>query len=149
LFGAAGKRLLAAVKPSALIAVSGIDRIVELVAEQISPSVADFVVLITEEKLSQVDLFNVQAVNMATRALRPEDDAAIAKVVRGMNGQASIGELVERSTLGGYGYDAVVRSVFGRPPSPSMRLPTPVAPKAGPVPTHERLGPYDRENLQD
>jgi DNA topoisomerase IA len=29
------------------------------------------------------------------------------------------------------------------------RFPTPVAPKAGPVPTHERLGPYDRENLQD
>jgi hypothetical protein len=107
-----GKRLLAAVKPSALIAVSGIDRIVELVAEQISPSVADFVVLITEKKLSQVDLFNAQAVNLATRALRPEDDAAMAKVVRGMNGQASIGELVERSTLGGYGYDAVVRSVF-------------------------------------
>src|SRR5580698_4631544 len=36
-----------------------------------------------------------------------------------------------------------------RPPSPSTRLPTPVAAKAGPVPTHERLGPYDRENLQD
>src|SRR5580704_3651584 len=29
------------------------------------------------------------------------------------------------------------------------RLPTPVAAKAGPVPTHERLGPDDRENLQD
>ena len=36
-----------------------------------------------------------------------------------------------------------------RPPSPSTRLPTPVAPKAGPVPTHKRLGPDDRENLQD
>src|SRR6266404_3646141 len=29
------------------------------------------------------------------------------------------------------------------------RLPTPVAAKAGPVPTHERLGPDDGENLQD
>jgi hypothetical protein len=36
-----------------------------------------------------------------------------------------------------------------RPPSPSTRFPTPVPPKAGPVPTHQRLGPYDRENLQD
>ena len=36
-----------------------------------------------------------------------------------------------------------------RPPSPSTRLPTPVAAKAGPVPTHERLGPDDCENLQD
>ncbi len=107
-----GKRLLAAVKPSALIAVSGIDRIVELVAEQISPSVADFLVLITEEKLSRVGLFNVQVVNMATRDLCPENDAALAKVIRKMNGQASIGELVERSSLGGYGYYAVVRAVF-------------------------------------
>jgi hypothetical protein len=60
-----GKRLLAAVKPAALVAVSGINRIVELVAEQILPSVVDFLVLITEEKLSRVDLFNVQVVNMA------------------------------------------------------------------------------------
>src|SRR5271156_6164370 len=30
-----------------------------------------------------------------------------------------------------------------RTPSPSTRLPTPVAPKAGFVPTHKRLGPDD------
>src|SRR5258708_3854431 len=35
------------------------------------------------------------------------------------------------------------------PPSPWARLPTPLAPKAGPMPTHERLGPDDCENLQD
>jgi hypothetical protein len=105
-----GERYLAAVKPSALVAISGIGRLIELVAEQMSPSFADFVVLITEKELSRVDLFNAQAVNMATRDLRPEDDAAMAKVVLKMDGQASIGELVERSTLGGYGYDAVSRT---------------------------------------
>src|SRR5450631_4019032 len=36
-----------------------------------------------------------------------------------------------------------------RPPSPWPRLPTPVAAKAGPVPTHECLRPDDCENLQD
>src|SRR5438046_3559476 len=36
-----------------------------------------------------------------------------------------------------------------RSPSLWARLPTPVAAKAGPVPTHERLGPDDREDLQD
>jgi hypothetical protein len=41
------------------------------------------------------------------------------------------------------------------PASPSIRfigwarLPTPVAAKPGPMPTHERLGPDDREDLQD
>src|ERR1700737_716340 len=34
------------------------------------------------------------------------------------------------------------------PPSPSTRFPTPVAAKAGPVPTHERLGPNDLRNPQ-
>jgi hypothetical protein len=36
-----------------------------------------------------------------------------------------------------------------RPPSPSTRFPTPVVTKAGPVPTHERLGPHDRKNPED
>jgi hypothetical protein len=36
-----------------------------------------------------------------------------------------------------------------RSPSPGARLPTPVAKKAGAVPTHERLGPDDGENLLD
>src|SRR5260221_3082538 len=36
-----------------------------------------------------------------------------------------------------------------RSPSPWARLPTPVAAKAGPMPTEERLGPEDCENLQD
>ena len=35
-----------------------------------------------------------------------------------------------------------------RPPSPCARLPTPVAAEARPMPTHERLGLDDRENLQ-
>ena len=36
-----------------------------------------------------------------------------------------------------------------RSPSQWARLPTPVATKTGPVPTHERLGPDDCEDLQD
>jgi hypothetical protein len=36
-----------------------------------------------------------------------------------------------------------------RPPSPWARHPTPVAAKSGSVPTHERLGPDDCDNLQD
>src|SRR6478736_84622 len=36
-----------------------------------------------------------------------------------------------------------------RSPSQWARLPTPVATKTGPVPTHERLRPDDCEDLQD
>jgi hypothetical protein len=107
----AGTRSLFAVKPSALVAKSGIDRVVELVAEQISPSVADFVVLFTEKELSEVDLFNAEAVNMATRDACPEDDAKVANIIRKLKADITIDDLVEKSGLGGYGYDAVVRAV--------------------------------------
>src|ERR1700720_1100870 len=36
-----------------------------------------------------------------------------------------------------------------RAPSPRVRLPTPIATKAGPVPPHQRLRPDDCKNLQD
>src|SRR5450631_1156542 len=36
-----------------------------------------------------------------------------------------------------------------RPPSSGARLPTPVPANARTMPTHERLGPDDRENIQD
>src|SRR5687767_12188622 len=36
-----------------------------------------------------------------------------------------------------------------RPPSQGARLPSPIAAKAHPMPTHEGLGPNDRENIQD
>jgi hypothetical protein len=36
-----------------------------------------------------------------------------------------------------------------RSPSLGVRLPTPVTAKAAPMPTHERLGPDDYQNLQD
>lgn len=109
-----GARWLTAVKPSALVAKSGIDRTIELIAEQLPPSVADFVTLFTEKMLSAVDLFNAEAVNLATRDAWPADDAALAKVIGKLKGEATIGELVEKSDLGGYGYDAVLRAIDGR-----------------------------------
>ncbi|WP_316228444.1 hypothetical protein [Bradyrhizobium sp. SZCCHNR1039] len=107
-------RVLTAVKPSALVAKTGIGRVVQLVAEQVSPSVADVVSLFTEEMLTEIDLFNSEAVNLATRDEWPEDDAAVAKVVSKLRGETTIGDLVERCGLGGYGYDAVVRAIDAR-----------------------------------
>lgn len=107
-------RVLMAVKPRALVLKSGVDRIVELVREQLPPSVADGVGLFTEEMLSAVDLFNAEAVNLATRDSRPEDDAALEKVLRKLKGETTIGDLAEKSKLGGYAFDAIVRAVDAR-----------------------------------
>jgi hypothetical protein len=104
-------RIMTAVKPSALVEESGIDRIVELTTEQISPSIADFTVLFTEKDLSEVDLFNAEMVNLATRDPCPDDDAVLAKCIRKLKGEITIENLVDQSGLGGCGYDAVVRAV--------------------------------------
>jgi hypothetical protein len=48
---------------------------------------------------------------MATRGAWPEDDAQLAKVIRKLKCETTIGELVQTSGLGGYGYDAVIRAV--------------------------------------
>lgn len=107
-------RVLMAVKPSDLVLESGVDRIVELVREQIPPSIADAVGLFTENELAAVDLFNAEAVNLATRDPWPEDDAILDKIVRKLKGETTIGELVKKSKLGGWGFDAVVRAIDAR-----------------------------------
>src|ERR1700737_4341126 len=106
-------RWLVAVKPSALVEKTGIGRVVELVAEQIPPSVADFALLFTEQKLSRPDLYNAEAIPHPRGEPWPADDATVAKLLRKLKGETPIGELVEASRLGGYGFDAVVRAVAG------------------------------------
>lgn len=104
-------RLLVAVKPAGKVEQTGIDRVVELAAEQIPPSVADFVVLFTDRQLSDVDLYNAEAIQQALRDPLPADDAVVAKVIRKLKGETTIGEIVDAVHLGGYGFDAVVRCV--------------------------------------
>jgi hypothetical protein len=106
-----GTRGFVAVKPFALVDETGIDRVVELTAEQISPSLADWVVLFTDQDLSPIDLFNAGAVHYARRDPWPEDDAALAKALHSLKGEITIGELASKLGLGGYGFDAVVRAI--------------------------------------
>jgi hypothetical protein len=106
-----GSTGLVAVKPFARVGETGIDRTVELIAEQIPPSRADWVLLFTDLDLSPIDLFNAQTIHHARRDPWPEDDAALAKLLRRLKGETTIGELTARSGLGSYGFDAVVRAL--------------------------------------
>ena len=106
-----GSTGLVAVKPAALVGKTGIDRTVELIAEQMPSSRADWVLLFTDLDLSLIDLFNAQAIHHARRDRWPEDDAVLAKLLRRLKGETRIGELTARCALGGYGFDAVVRAI--------------------------------------
>jgi hypothetical protein len=108
-----GCRQLVAVKPAALVEKSGILRIRELVAAQISRSVADEIVLFTEEKLTAVDLFNAGLMHHVMKEAKtfPDDDAVVTKLAKRLRRPATIASLVERSKLDGWGFKAIVRAI--------------------------------------
>lgn len=106
-----GTRVLVAVKPNSKVQSSGIDRIVELVAEQISPSVADHVVLITEAKLTADDRFNAELIHAVRRGTNSKDDVVIARLVGRLRNTTTVRSLVDASGLNGHGFGAVVRAI--------------------------------------
>jgi hypothetical protein len=109
-----GTKTLVAVKRSDQVEKSGIQRVVDLVAEQISADVADFVVLATEAKLTRTDTYNAKLMYSATHETIPDDDAIIEALIRQMRGYITIGELVKASGIDGSGFRAVVRAIAAR-----------------------------------
>lgn len=109
-----GTRTLVAVKPLKLVERSGIRRVIELVAEQLDPKIADFVVLATEQKLTRIDNFNAELIYSARRETILDDDAIIDGLIRKLRGPSSIGDLVEASGINGSGFRAIVRAIADR-----------------------------------
>lgn len=101
-------------KRSEQVEKSGVRRVVELVAEQCPPDIADFVVLATEQKLTRTDTFNAKLLHSVTRETVPADDAIIDRLIRKMRGHTTIGELVDASAIHGSGFRAVVRAIAAR-----------------------------------
>lgn len=106
-----GTRLLVAVKPAALVEKSGIRDVIRLVSEQISRTVAGYVVLFTDEQLTAVDLFNANLLHHVLKDEFPEDDAIVTRIASGLRGSETIASLVDRSKLGGWGFKAIVRAI--------------------------------------
>jgi hypothetical protein len=58
------------------------------------------VLLFTDQDLSPIDLFNAQIIHHVRRDPWPEDDGALAKLLRRLKGQTTIGELAANSGPG-------------------------------------------------
>jgi len=98
------------VKPSALLRPAH-RRMLELIAAQMSPQIAQMVLIVTEKKLDRAALYNAELIQEVGRDPDPDDDAAIAGLISGMTGPLKIDDLVEASGLHGYGFRAVVRAI--------------------------------------
>ena len=105
-----GTRTAVFVKPSQLVKPS-MRRMLDLIAAQMSPRVAQRVLLVTERKLGRADRHNAELIQEVRREPYPEDDAVIADLLADMDGPVRIADLVEDSGLNGFGFRAVVRAI--------------------------------------
>jgi hypothetical protein len=106
-----GRRIAIAVKPAAKVDSTGIKRTVELIAEQMSPAFAGYVKLVTDKSFNIADRINAQLIHAVSDDNEPEDDAIVAKLVKKLRGETTVGKLVVASGLKGYGFRAVVRCI--------------------------------------
>jgi hypothetical protein len=107
---AGGAKTVVFVKPSALLRPAH-RRMLHLIAEQMSPQVAQQVLLVTEKKLNRADLYNAEFIQEVKREPNSDDDAVIARLITGMHGRVGIADLVEASGLHGQGFRAIVRAI--------------------------------------
>jgi len=118
-------RALVAVKPAAKVAESGIQRIVQLIAEQLPRGTADTVHLITDAHFSYADRFNAVQAFECCRFPIGEHHDAIANLASQLLGAVRICDLVDASGLGGMGFRAIIRAMtYGllKPVLPGRRI---------------------------
>lgn len=106
-----GSKAAIDVKPAAKVKSSGIRQLHTLLAGQLSPRTADELVVMTEKMYTRADLYNAELMHSLRRQHFPDDDETILRLVRRMKGPSPIADLLKRSKLAGYGFNAVVRAI--------------------------------------
>ncbi|MBR0707999.1 hypothetical protein [Bradyrhizobium liaoningense] len=109
-----GTRTAHSVKPKELVEKSRIEQIHLLLQRQMSPTIANRINLITEEKLAPEDRFNAAVIYAARRFPVPAHDAVIANLVADLHGTTTIRALCRASRLRGAAFRAVVRLIAAR-----------------------------------
>jgi hypothetical protein len=99
------------VKPFAKVKSSGIREMHSLIARQISPKLVNRLLVFTERMYTPGDFYNAELLLGVVRQHCPEDDEAILKLVARMKGPTTIADLVAKSRLKGYGFNAIVRAI--------------------------------------
>jgi hypothetical protein len=106
-----GIKRAVSVKPLVFVESSNIRRIHQLLAAQMSPATANQINLVTEQNLGRDDIFNGELICALLQDPNPEQDAVVERIVAGLIGSTTIGELAGASGLKGYGFRAAVRLI--------------------------------------
>jgi hypothetical protein len=106
-----GKRIAIDVKPHKLLTSSNLKAVHKLIAGQMSPDIADELLIVTLKRLSRANKYNYELYYAVHRQKWPEDDAVVAALIRKLKGPTPIEKIVKASKLDGYGFNAVVRAI--------------------------------------
>jgi hypothetical protein len=105
------KRVAVDVKPAAKVKSSGIRKLHDVIAQQLSPEVADELLVFTEKKFTRADRYNVGLFHSVFKQEYPDDDRVILGLIKKMKGPSPIADLVAASKLAGYGFNACARAI--------------------------------------
>lgn len=107
-----GKKVAIAVKPDGMVAQNGFDQEFTLIKAQTAKQFADDVFLITDSSFSAAEARNAELLHMFRQADDSEADVAVQQILRGMNGEMSLGQVVATAGLQGRAFRAGFKAIF-------------------------------------
>jgi hypothetical protein len=106
-----GSRIMVAVKPRERACKHNFIGLLTHIASQMSPSVADGVLLLTEEHLEPDLVHNSVLIHECRRDPDATADSRVRALLATMNGVATVDNLIVTAGLDGEGFRAVVRAI--------------------------------------
>lgn len=116
-----GRRLAVEVKRADRVRRKRIDATLAAIAAQMPAGLADAVVLYTDEHFQAWEAVNAAQLHEARKRADGEADRALSMSAERIEGQIGIGDLSAMLGLGGRGFRAILRRIFGG----ELRLVTP------------------------
>lgn len=107
-----GKRIAIAVKPGALVERNGFDREFALIKEQTATQFADDALLVTDSSFSAAEVRNAELLHMFRQAEDVEADVVVQQILRGMNCETSLGQVVAATGLQGRAFRSGFKAIF-------------------------------------
>lgn len=102
-----GRRIAYPVKPDALVEKSGIQRVLELIREQVGSKFADAYVLRTDEHITKARVANAKLIISSLDCRNDEHVARVRECMAGVVGSVLIADVAARSGLEGHAVRAI------------------------------------------
>jgi hypothetical protein len=108
-----GAKHAIAVKPDARAERIGFRHTLACIRAQLPHSFADEVILVTEKSLHPAEVRNAELLHMFRKQPDAEADRIVAQILETGPAERRVADVVSQSGLGGRGFRAVIRAIYG------------------------------------